>query len=61
MKKKQKYCFKIFHFIIHSLKYHALKHFKNINLVHELPFYDQLYIEKYQKHLKDMQENMELN
>ena len=37
-----------------------MKHLKNIDLLHELPFYDELSIEKYQKHVRDMQEVIEL-
>ena len=52
MRKKQKHCFKNFHFIIGLLKNHILNHILNLNLLHEIPFYDKLSIEKYQKHLK---------
>ena len=34
-----------------------VKHLKNIDLLHKIPFYDELNIkQKYQKHLKNMQE-----
>ena len=37
-----------------------IKCLKNIDLLHELPFHDKLSIEKISKHLKDMQEVIEL-
>ena len=36
-----------------------IKHLKNIDLLHELPFYDETLI-KYHKHLEDMQEVIKL-
>ena len=36
-----------------------IKHLKNIDLLHELPFYDEILI-KYHKHLEDMQEVIKL-
>ena len=38
MKKKQKDCFKNIHFITHP----RIKHLKNIDLLHELSFHDEL-------------------
>ena len=35
-----------FHFIIHSLKKPRIKHLKNIDLLHQLPFYDALNTKK---------------
>ena len=36
------------------------KHLKNIDLLHELPFYDKLRVAKNQKYLKVMQELVKL-
>ena len=43
MKQKQKYCFKNFRFKTHSLKNDILNFLKT-DLLHELPFYDELSI-----------------
>ena len=51
MEKKQKNYFKNFHFIIHSSK-SQIKGLKNIDLLHELPFYDQLSIYEMTKAFK---------
>ena len=37
-----------------------IKHLSNIELLHELPFYDELTAVKNQMHLKDMQEVIKL-
>ena len=37
-----------------------IKHLPNIELLHELPFYDELSVVKNQMHLKDMQEVIKL-
>ena len=36
------------------------EHQSNIYLLHELPFYNELGVEKYQKHLKDMEKVIKL-
>ena len=46
MKNKQKDCFKSFYFIIFLIKKAQIKHLKNIGLLHELSFYDELTIAK---------------
>ena len=52
MKKKQKDCFKNFHFIIHSLQKPCIKHLKNIDLLNELPFHNELSIKQIWKAFK---------
>ena len=60
MRKKQKYCFKNFHFILGLLKNHILNHILNLNLLHEIPFYDKLSIQKISKAFKNMKEVIKL-
>ena len=44
MKKKQKDCFKNFHFVL--IEKPCIGHLRNIDVLHELPFYDELSIVK---------------
>ena len=52
MKKKQKDCLKNFDFVIFQLKDNVLNIYKNINLLHELPFYDALSVKQISKVFK---------
>ena len=52
MKEKQKYCFKNFLFYNVSIEKSPIKHLKNIELLHVLPFYDGLSIVKISKAFK---------
>ena len=46
MKKKQKDCFKGFHFYNVLIKKSKIKHLRNIDLLHELPPYNELSIKQ---------------
>ena len=52
MKQKQKDCFKKLPFYNTLIKKPRIKHLKNIDLLQELPFYDELSIEKISKAFK---------